>query len=46
MESKRALWIAEILIGIIGVILALTGNVAESIACAGLIAATMDKLNG
>jgi len=44
MQSKRALWIAEVLIGGIGVILAFMGHVAEAVACAAMIAATMDKL--
>lgn len=44
MQSKRALWLAEIVLGTIGVILALNGHVAEAVAVAALVAATMDKL--
>ena len=46
MESKRALWLAEIILGAVAVILAIKGNVAESVAVVAMVAATMDKLIG
>lgn len=42
--GKRSLWIAEVIIGVVAVIMALKGNVTEAVACAGFIAATMDKM--
>ena len=44
MQSKRALWLAEGLIGAVAIILAVTGYVAEAVAVTAMIAATMDKL--
>ena len=44
MQSKRALWLAEGLMGAVAIILAVMGHVAEAVACVAMIAATMDKL--
>ena len=44
MQSKRALWLAELILGAVAVILALQGNVAEAVAVVAMVAATMDKL--
>lgn len=44
MQSKRALWLAEVILGAIGIILALKGEFGFAVAIAGLIATTMDKL--
>ena len=44
MQSKRALWLAESIIGAVAIILAVMGHVAEAVACVALIAGTMDKL--
>ena len=40
----RAIWLAEGIIGIIGIILAWNGHITEAVAVAGLMAATLDKL--
>jgi len=42
--GKRAVWIAELIIGVVAIILAFKGNVTEAVAVTGFIAATMDKL--
>jgi hypothetical protein len=42
--GKRSIWIAEIIIGVVAVILALQGYTTEAVAVTGFIAATMDKM--
>jgi hypothetical protein len=44
VQNKRAIWLAETLLGIVAIILALQGNTTEAVAVTGFIATTMDKM--
>jgi hypothetical protein len=44
MRIRIAIWMGEGIIGALAIILALNGHIEGAIGCAGLIAATMDKV--